>query len=63
LPNNALNRVGRWTNYELSKLKLSMAIFGDQSWKKIQKFLIVEENLKSKNIYKGKTTYRTIKAI
>lgn len=29
LPNNALNRVGRWTNYELSKLKLSMAIFGD----------------------------------
>lgn len=42
-----------------------MAIFGDQSWKKIQKFLIVEENNnnKSKNIYKGKTTYRTVKAI
>ena len=36
LPKNSLNRVGRWTNQEISNLKLAMAIFGDQSWKKIQ---------------------------
>ena len=65
LPNNAHNRVGRWTHLELTSLKLAMAIFGDQSWKKIQKFLIYQENenKKSKNITKGKTTYRSVKAI
>ena len=36
LPKNSQNRVGRWTHNEISNLKLAMAIFGDQSWKKIQ---------------------------
>lgn len=36
LPKNSQNRVGRWTHHEISNLKLAMAIFGDQSWKKIQ---------------------------
>ena len=51
-PEGAHNRVGRWTNTELTKLKLAMSIFGDQSWKKIRKFLIIEEkeSKKSKTI-------------
>jgi hypothetical protein len=28
-PEGAHNRVGRWTNAELTKLKLAMSIFGD----------------------------------
>ena len=64
-PEGAHNRVGRWTNTELTKLKLAMQIFGDQSWKKIRKFLIIEEkeSKKSKAITKVKTTFRSVKAI
>ena len=42
-----------------------MQIFGDQSWKKIMKFLIIEEkeSKKSKTISKVKTTFRSVKAI
>jgi len=42
-----------------------MQIFGDQSWKKIRKFLIIEEkeSKKSKTISKVKTTFRSVKAI
>lgn len=42
-----------------------MAIFGDQSWKKIQQFLIQKEkeSKKSKTIKKADYTYRSVKAI
>lgn len=40
LPENAQNRVGRWTHKELNNLKMAMTIFGDQAWRKIQRFLI-----------------------
>ena len=40
LPSNSQYRNGRWTHHELSNLKLAMSIFGDQSWRKIQQFLI-----------------------
>ena len=42
-----------------------MAIFGDQSWKKIQQFLIQKEkeSKKSKNIKKADFTFRSVKAI
>ena len=67
MPKNSQNRVGRWTQQELSNLKLAMAIFGDQSWKKIQQFLIQREkdSKKSKTIAKKKPeyTYRSVKAI
>lgn len=71
LPQNSQNRVGRWTNQELASLKLAMSIFGDQSWKKIQQFLIQREkdSKKSKSILKkeklnsSQFTYRSIKAI
>ena len=43
LPPNSSKRVGRWNQEELASLKLSMSIFGDQSWKKIQRFLIQKE--------------------
>ena len=35
LPENAHNRVGRWTHKELNNLKMAMTIFGDQAWRKI----------------------------
>lgn len=68
LPKNSQNRVGRWTQQELGNLKLAMNIFGDQSWKKIQQFLIQreQESKKSKTIVKDKPTqytYRSVKAI
>ena len=65
LPKNSQNRVGRWTHHELANLKLAMAIFGDQSWKKIQKFLVQneKESKKSKTIKKAEFTYRSVKAI
>jgi uncharacterized protein YlaI len=45
-----------------------MTIFGDQSWKKIQRFLVQESKslIQSKQIQKkqcGQFTYRSIKAI
>ena len=42
-----------------------MAIFGDQSWKKIQQFLIQREKeaKKSKTIKKAEFTFRSVKAI
>jgi starvation-inducible outer membrane lipoprotein len=42
-----------------------MAIFGDQSWKKIQQFLIYREkdSKKSKTIKKVDFTFRSVKAI
>ena len=40
LPENAHNRVGRWTGKEINNLKLGMGLFGDQAWRKIQRFLI-----------------------
>lgn len=65
LPKNSQNRVGRWTHHEISNLKLAMAIFGDQSWKRIQQFLIQKEkeSKKSKTIKKAEYTYRSVKAI
>jgi len=42
-----------------------MAIFGDQSWKRIQQFLIQKEkeSKKSKTIKKADFTFRSVKAI
>jgi hypothetical protein len=40
MPENAHNRVGRWTGKEINNLKLGMSLFGDQAWRKIQRFLI-----------------------
>ena len=57
---------------EKNSLKLAMSIFGDQSWKKIQRFLVNREldHRKSKTIKKQGDeaqlyyhTYRSVKAI
>lgn len=40
LPESANNRTGRWQPSELVNLKLAMGVFGDQSWRKIQRFLV-----------------------
>lgn len=71
IPLNASNRNTRWTHSEKNSLKLAMSIFGDQSWKKIQRFLVNREPdlRKSKTIKKGGDeqffvhTYRSVKAI
>ena len=77
LPQNSNNRVGRWNQEELASLKLAMSIFGDQSWKKIQRFLIqrIKDSKKSRSIQKKYKhgsmgsdnsyyyTFRSIKAI
>lgn len=67
-PPNYQNRIGRWTNLEISQLKIAMSIFGDQSWKKIQRYLVQESRAlsQSKQISKkqpSQFTYRSIKAI
>lgn len=56
LPENAQNRVGRWTHKELNNLKMAMTLFGDQSWRKIQRFLIQRDNesRKSRQIKKDR---------
>jgi len=70
LPLNASNRNTRWTHSEKSSLKLAMTIFGDQSWKKIQRYLVNREldSRKSKTIKKSDEdlyyhTKRSVKAI
>ena len=69
MPKKARNRVGRWTSKELKNLKLAMTLYGDQSWKKIQTFLLQRQKSKitrSKSIKKNNQicyTYRSIKAI
>jgi len=63
IPPTYQNRVGRWTNSELASLKIAMSIFGDQSWKKIQRFLIQDNSQKTKQINKYEITYRSVKAI
>lgn len=57
LPENAQNRVGRWTHKELNNLKMAMTLFGDQAWRKIQRFLIQRDNesRKSRHIKKERT--------
>ena len=44
LPENGYNRVVRWTSQEINNLKLGMSLFGDQAWRKIQRFLIQRDS-------------------
>jgi len=67
--NNSHNRTARWKLQELNSLKTAMTIFGDQSWRKIQRFLVQEQKTQtqSKQISKSQGakqfTFRSIKAI